>query len=103
MKLEPCNPFKKLENCVEARKLSFIIFHCDAAQMLGKLPIDVDEMKIDLMSMSSRDIYGPERIGELYVRRRPRVIISISISRSEFESLLLLLVCEGAIPRTSIM
>jgi len=50
-----------------------IVFHCDAAQMLGKLPIDVNEMKIDLMSMSSHKVYGPKGIGGLFVRRRPRV------------------------------
>ena len=63
-------PLKAIGEICRSNK---IIFHCDAAQMLGKMPIDVNEMKIDLMSMSSHKIYGPKGIGGLYVRRRPRV------------------------------
>ncbi|KAK2595135.1 cysteine desulfurase [Conoideocrella luteorostrata] len=50
-----------------------VFFHTDAAQAVGKIPLDVNAMNIDLMSISSHKIYGPKGIGACYVRRRPRV------------------------------
>jgi cysteine desulfurase len=50
-----------------------VLFHTDAAQAFGKIALDVEAMKIDLMSISGHKIYGPKGIGALYVRRRPRV------------------------------
>lgn len=52
-----------------------VFFHTDAAQAVGKIPLDVNEMNIDLMSISGHKIYGPKGIGAIYVRRRPRVRI----------------------------
>ncbi|NMM36818.1 MAG: IscS subfamily cysteine desulfurase [Glaciimonas sp.] len=52
-----------------------IIFHCDAAQATGKVEIDLEKSKVDLMTFTAHKTYGPKGIGALYVRRKPRVRI----------------------------
>jgi cysteine desulfurase len=57
-----------------------VFFHTDAAQAFGKIPLDVREMNIDLMSISGHKIYGPKGIGALFVSRKPRVRIEAIIN-----------------------
>ncbi|WP_417789797.1 IscS subfamily cysteine desulfurase [Terasakiella pusilla] len=70
-------PLKEIGALCRANKT---FFHTDCAQAVGKIPLDVEEMNIDLMSISGHKIYGPMGIGALFVRRRPRVRLVAQIN-----------------------
>lgn len=63
-------PLKEIGQICRENK---VFFHTDAAQAAGKIPMDVEDMNIDLMSISGHKVYGPMGIGALYVRKKPRV------------------------------
>ncbi len=70
------NDIAAIGEVCRARK---VFFHVDAAQSAGKIAIDTELMKVDLMSFSAHKIYGPKGIGALYVRRKPRVRLEAQI------------------------
>ena len=70
-------PLEEIGKLCRSKK---VFFHTDGAQAVGKIPMDVNKMQIDLMSISSHKIYGPKGMGACYIRRRPRVRIDPIIS-----------------------
>lgn len=62
-----------IEKIGEITREKGVLFHVDAAQSAGKIPIDLSNLKVDLMSFSAHKIYGPKGIGALFIRRKPRV------------------------------
>jgi cysteine desulfurase len=62
-----------IEQIGELCRAKGVIFHCDAAQATGKVHINLDKLKVDLMTFTAHKTYGPKGVGALYVRRKPRV------------------------------
>ncbi len=68
-----------VEEIGEICRAKGIIFHCDAVQAAGKLEIDLQKLKVDLLTITAHKMYGPKGIGALYIRRKPRVRIEAQI------------------------
>ena len=72
--------YQPVDEIGELCRKNKVFFHCDAAQMVGKMPVDVSKSKIDVMSISGHKLYGPKGVGALYVSRKPRVRVEAQMS-----------------------
>lgn len=72
--------YQPLKEIGEICRENKIFFHTDAAQAVGKIPMDVNELKIDVMSISGHKLYGPKGVGAIYIRRRPRVRVEAQMN-----------------------
>ena len=77
---------QNIKNIGELTRSRGILFHVDAAQSAGKIPIDLQKLKIDLMSFSSHKIYGPKGAGALYVRSHPKLHLTPQIHGGDQEN-----------------
>lgn len=68
--LGTCYPISEVGKLAKEKN---ILFHVDAAQGIGKIPVNVEKIKVDLLSISAHKIYGPKGIGALYVRKKPKI------------------------------
>nr|CAH04407.1 tRNA splicing protein SPL1 [Euplotes vannus] len=76
-KIGVVQPVKEIGQICREHK---VFFHTDAAQAVGKMPVNVNDMNLDLISISGHKLYGPKGVGAMYIRRRPRVRLKLLMS-----------------------
>lgn len=74
---------QNIEQIAQLTRANGIVLHVDAAQAIGRIPVDLNSLPVDLMSFSAHKVYGPKGIGALYVRRNPRIRLTPQIHGGE--------------------